>query len=43
MKGSSGLFDRDAASQTEKAYGVLEELIVTGALPPPVANGPKSP
>jgi len=34
VRGSSGLFDRDAVSQTEKAYGVLEELIVTGALPP---------
>ncbi|WP_050465718.1 GntR family transcriptional regulator [Herbaspirillum autotrophicum] len=28
------LFDREAVSQTEKAYVFLEELIVTGELPP---------
>ncbi|NMM38237.1 MAG: GntR family transcriptional regulator [Glaciimonas sp.] len=28
------LFEREAVSQTEKAYGALEELIVTGELPP---------
>lgn len=31
---SDKLFDREAVSQTEKAYVVLEELIVTGELPP---------
>lgn len=31
---TSTLFDREAVSQTEKAYVLLEELIVTGELPP---------
>jgi DNA-binding GntR family transcriptional regulator len=31
---SDKLFDHQAVSQTEKAYVVLEELIVTGELPP---------
>lgn len=34
MKTITGLFNREAVSQTEKAYVVLEELIVTGELPP---------
>lgn len=34
MKTSENLFDREAVSQTEKAYVALEELIVTGELPP---------
>jgi DNA-binding GntR family transcriptional regulator len=34
MTASDKLFDRKAVSQTEKAYVVLEELIVTGELPP---------
>lgn len=34
MKIATGLFSREAISQTEKAYVALEELIVTGELPP---------
>ncbi|MGS1005810.1 GntR family transcriptional regulator [Achromobacter anxifer] len=34
MTQSSPLFGRPAVSQTEKAYGALEEMIVTGELPP---------
>jgi DNA-binding GntR family transcriptional regulator len=34
MTASDKLFDHQAVSQTEKAYVVLEELIVTGELPP---------
>lgn len=34
MKPSENLFNREAVSQTEKAYVSLEELIVTGELPP---------
>jgi len=34
MKTVIGLFNREAVSQTEKAFVVLEELIVTGELPP---------
>ena len=34
MKSSENLFNREAVSQTEKAYVSLEELIVTGELPP---------
>lgn len=34
MKTITGLFNREAVSQTEKAFVVLEELIVTGELPP---------
>ncbi|MBK4739324.1 GntR family transcriptional regulator [Noviherbaspirillum pedocola] len=34
MKKATGLFNREAVSQTEKAYVALEELIVTGELPP---------
>jgi DNA-binding GntR family transcriptional regulator len=34
MKTSATLFDREAVSQTEKAYVSLEEMIVTGELPP---------
>lgn len=34
MKTLEKLFDREAVSQTEKAYVALEELIVTGELPP---------
>ncbi|MBV0881519.1 GntR family transcriptional regulator [Noviherbaspirillum sp. L7-7A] len=34
MKTVTGLFNREAVSQTEKAFVVLEELIVTGELPP---------
>lgn len=34
MNPSTPLFVRTAVSQTEKAYGVLEEMIVTGELPP---------
>ncbi len=30
----SALFAREAGSQTERAYGLLEEMIVTGELPP---------
>ena len=30
----SALFSRRAGSQTERAYGLLEEMIVTGELPP---------
>jgi DNA-binding GntR family transcriptional regulator len=30
----SALFSRQAGSQTERAYGLLEEMIVTGELPP---------
>ena len=30
----STLFSRQAGSQTERAYGLLEEMIVTGELPP---------
>lgn len=34
MKIATGLFSREAISQTEKAYVALEEMIVTGELPP---------
>ncbi|WP_447919241.1 GntR family transcriptional regulator [Achromobacter aegrifaciens] len=34
MNPSTPLFVRTAVSQTEKAYGALEEMIVTGELPP---------
>jgi DNA-binding GntR family transcriptional regulator len=34
MKIATGLFKRETVSQTEKAYATLEELIVTGELPP---------
>ncbi|MFC7518967.1 GntR family transcriptional regulator [Herbaspirillum sp. GCM10030257] len=34
MKITTGLFKRETVSQTEKAYAALEELIVTGELPP---------
>lgn len=34
MKASENLFDREAVSQSEKAYVLLEEMIVTGELPP---------
>jgi DNA-binding GntR family transcriptional regulator len=34
MTPTDKLFDREAVSQTEKAYVLLEELVVTGGLPP---------
>ena len=34
MNLSTPLFVRTAVSQTEKAYSALEEMIVTGELPP---------
>lgn len=34
MTTAGKLFDREAVSQTEKAYVLLEELVVTGGLPP---------
>lgn len=34
VKSSETLFDREAVSQTEKAYVMLEEMIVTGELAP---------
>lgn len=34
VKESKNLFDREAVSQAEKAYVSLEEMIVTGELPP---------
>jgi DNA-binding GntR family transcriptional regulator len=34
MTTTGKLFDREAVSQTEKAYVLLEELVVTGGLPP---------